>query len=127
MTSDMQRLSRLIKIHSKLVQDQANVVVQYANSIASCEVRMKGVLSSMELYQAINLPNGPMFSQKIREIKEMKERLEKEIDLAKFEQKRLSSVVDELNERRNNMIYTQDDEEKVEIAESWLQMEAIES
>ena len=127
MTSDMQRLSRLIKIHSKLVQDQANVVVQYANSIASCEVRMKGVLSSMELYQAINLPNGPMFSQKIREIKEMKERLEKEIDLAKFEQKRLSSVVDELNERRNNMIYTQDDEEKVEIAESWLQMRAIES
>ena len=127
MTNDMQRMSRLIKIHSQLVEDQANVVVQYANSIAGYEDRMNAVLSSMELYQAINLPNGPMFSQKIREIKEIKERLEKEIELAKLEQKRLSGVVDALNERRNTMIYLQDDEEKVEIADTWLQMRAIES
>lgn len=127
MKEDLQKLSRLIDIHAKLVEIQTNAVSGFVSSVANCEQRMQNLLLSIELSEDYSMLQTATFSQRMQVIKENQVSHVREIELAQAEQRRLSAIIEKLNERRVSIIESNGESNIAEAVDEWLYSHARES
>lgn len=120
MSEDLKKLLRLIDIHSKLVEKQIDVVNEYGASIASCDMGLNGVLLSMQQYENGGTYLSGTFSEKLRNLAQNKANLEKDIEKARIEQRRLSVIVDKLTERHSDLAEANAEIETSDALDEWM-------
>lgn len=120
MSEDLKKLVRLIHIHSKLVDQQVDTVNEYAASIVGCDMRLQGVMQAMQKYENGETYLSGSFSQKLCNLNQAKAELEREIEQARVEQRRLSVIVDKLTERHKDLLYSNAETETSEALDEWM-------
>ena len=127
MKEDLQKLLRLIEVHSQLIARQSNQLNEFKKSVAECERRRQELHISMTQYENGEIYNPSNFTLKFRVVNKEEAALALEIERAKAEQIRLNAILDRLNERRIDLDQMRNEEEIVEATQEWLQSHARES
>lgn len=127
MKEDLQKLLRLIEVHSQLIERQSDQLNEFKESVTECERRRQNLHLSMTHYENGDIYSASNFSLKFRVVNDEEATLELEIERAKAEKKRLNAILDSLNERRFDLVQVKDEEDIVEATDEWLQSHARES